>query len=170
MTQVMFGGSVLLVAGLLLGGGMGGAMAAGEIVDIRDPIGLLESLEKRRVELDRRTERVALREAELQRLEEKLAKRIEALQGLRSSMKSDLAKEQDVDDENIARLAKIYGDMKPQAAADGLKLLSPETAVRVLKGMREKVAAKILSRMAPDVAARMADSLGTPMAERRSQQ
>ncbi|MEO5341042.1 MAG: hypothetical protein H7837_11105 [Magnetococcus sp. MYC-9] len=137
-------------------------------VGIGDPAQLLNSLEQRRLELERRAKWLDLREADLKRLEEKLAKRIGALESLRGEIRASLEKEKVVDDANVARLAKILSGMKVKAAADGLKSMDRETAVLVLKVMKEKVAAKILSKMDNEQAAQLANELGIPMADKKT--
>ncbi|MEO5363873.1 MAG: hypothetical protein H7838_09660 [Magnetococcus sp. DMHC-8] len=134
---------------------------------IADPAGLLNNLEHRRLELEKRAKWLDLREADLKRLEEKLAKRIASLETLRNEIRTNLDKEKVVDDANIMRLAKILSGMKVKAAADGLKSMDRETAVLVLKVMKEKVAAKILSKMDNEQAAQLANELGIPMAEKK---
>ena len=136
-------------------------------VGIGDPAGLLNDLEKRRVELEKRAKWLDLREADLKRLEEKLAKRVASLEALRNEIRANLEKEKVVDDANITRLAKILSGMKAKAAADGLKAMDRETAVLVLKVMKEKVAAKILSKMDNEQAVQLANELGIPMAEKK---
>lgn len=133
---------------------------------VADPANLLNSLEQRRLEMEKRAKWLDLREADLKRLEEKLAKRIASLETLREEMRANLDKEKVVDDANVARLAKILSGMKVKAAADGLKSMDRETAVLVLKVMKEKVAAKILSKMDSEQAAQLANDLGIPMAEK----
>ena len=131
-----------------------------------DPVYVLESLQKKRLEMEKRTKALDLREAELRRLEEKLAKRIVALEKLRVDLREDLAKETAADSENIAHLAKIFSSMKTKAAASGLKDMDQEVAVQILKSMREKVAAKVLSKMASEDAVKLANGLGLPMSEK----
>ncbi|WP_130472081.1 MotE family protein [Candidatus Magnetaquicoccus inordinatus] len=143
--------------------------AAGEdkAVGIGDPASLLNDLEKRRVELEKRAKWLDLREADLKRLEEKLAKRVASLEALRNEIRANLEKEKVVDDANITRLAKILSGMKAKAAAEGLKSMDRDTAVLVLKVMKEKVAAKILNKMDNEQAVQLANELGIPMAEKK---
>lgn len=134
-----------------------------------DPVYLLESLENRRRDLDKRAKLLDLREADLKRLENKLAERIVALEKLRADLRSDLAQEAATDSANIAHLAKIFSGMKVKAAANGLRAMDRETAVLVLKVMREKIAAKILSKMTNEDAVQLANELGMPQSEKGSQ-
>ncbi|MBF0456242.1 MAG: hypothetical protein HQL72_15670 [Magnetococcales bacterium] len=135
---------------------------------IKDPLLLLKSLEERRDSLDKREEQLAIREGDLKRLEEKLAKRIESLEKLRGVIQRDLAKEKEIDTANIARLAKIYGNMKAKSAASGLQSIDQDTAVKVLKVMSEKVAGKILGKMKGGNAVALANELGLSIAEKRN--
>ncbi|MBF0186030.1 MAG: hypothetical protein HQM06_16795 [Magnetococcales bacterium] len=136
-------------------------------VSIGDPAALLNDLEKRRIELEKRAKWLDLREADLKRLEEKLSKRVASLEALRNEIRANLEKEKVMDDANITRLAKILSGMKAKAAADGLKAMDRDTAVLVLKVMKEKVAAKILSKMDNEQAVQLANELGIPMAEKK---
>ncbi|NGZ07360.1 MAG: hypothetical protein G8237_13505 [Magnetococcales bacterium] len=136
----------------------------------KDPIALLESLEKRRVALDDREKLLEIREADLKRLEEKMGKRISALEALRDTIRADLAREKETDDANIKRLAKIYAGMKPKAAASSLMAMDRETAVKALKAIPEKVAAKILSRMDIADAVQLSEAIGVPIAAKRGEE
>ncbi|MBF0191891.1 MAG: hypothetical protein HQL99_12245 [Magnetococcales bacterium] len=135
----------------------------------KDPIALLEGLEKRRMALDEREKLQELREVDLKRLEEKMNKRIAALEVLRQNIREDLAQEKVMDDANIKRLAKIYAGMKPKAAAASLMAMDRETAVKALKAVPEKVAAKILSRMDVADAVQLSEAIGVPIAAKRGE-
>jgi flagellar motility protein MotE (MotC chaperone) len=135
---------------------------------LKDPLQLLKSLEERRRDLDKREEIMAIREKDLKRLEEKLAKRIVNLEKLRTTIQKDLTREKEINTANIARLAKIYGNMKVKAAAAGLQSIDQDTAVKVLKVMSEKVAGKILGKMKGGNAVTLANELGMSISERRN--
>ncbi|MBF0124323.1 MAG: hypothetical protein HQL60_03170 [Magnetococcales bacterium] len=137
---------------------------------IKDPMQLLESLERRRVELDGRNKVLDRREQELKQLEERLNKRVEALQSLRELIQKDMSDEKNIDDSNIKRLAKIFSSMKPQEAAQRLMALDHKMAVRVLKTMREKSAAKVLGKMESQQATSLSEDVGLSLAERRRRQ
>lgn len=146
---------------------------AERVVDIglaKDPIGLLEILEKRRLALDEREKMLEIREADLKRLEEKMGKRVVALEHLRDAIRTDLAAEKEMDDANIKRLAKILAGMKPKSAATSLVSMDRNTAINALKAVPEKVAAKILSKMDVREAAQLSDALGLPIADKRGQE
>lgn len=134
---------------------------------VRDPIALLESLEKRRLAMDEREKMLELREADLKRLEEKMQKRITALEQLRDTIRADLDREKEADDANIKRLAKIYSGMKPKQAASSLMAMDRDTAVKALKAVPEKVAAKILNRMDIADAVQLSEAIGVPISARR---
>lgn len=134
---------------------------------LKDPIQLLGDLETRRKSLEERAKWLELREGELKRLEEKIDKRITALEELRQEIQRDLSREKEVNDTNIARLAKIYAGMKPKDAAEQLRNLERRTAIKVLKVMSEKVAAAILGKMGGQDAVELADELGIPTSDKR---
>ncbi|MBF0188490.1 MAG: hypothetical protein HQL50_11265 [Magnetococcales bacterium] len=134
---------------------------------IRDPLALLEELERRRKTLDTREKALNLRAEELGRLEKTLEKRIETLSRLRSEIDADLKREKDTDTANTSRLAKIYSSMKAKDAAEQIRNLDRPTAVRVMRVMREKTAAKVLGRMDLRDAVALGNALGMPVAQRR---
>ncbi|MBF0155455.1 MAG: hypothetical protein HQL64_17105 [Magnetococcales bacterium] len=135
---------------------------------LKDPIQLLDSLEKRRLELEERGRLLDAREVELKRMEERLGKRVAALETLRTSIESDLLEEKKLDDANIMRLAKIYSGMKTRAAAERMQKLDRKVALKVLKAMKEKVAAKVLGKMDAPAAVELADGLGITSTDRRN--
>ncbi|MBF0611244.1 MAG: hypothetical protein G8345_15605 [Magnetococcales bacterium] len=158
------------LAGLLVSGIWLAPMPllASDVTDpLKDPLQLLEILEKRRKECEERTKQLDFREEELKRLEEKIEKRVGVLESLRMQIQTDMSKEQKVDDENINRLAKIYSGMKPKVAADQLKSMEQKIVLRILRAMGEKQAAKILNRMEPEAATPLTEALGLPLADKR---
>lgn len=58
-------------------------------------------------------------------------------------------------DKNISRLARLYGNMKPEEAAPIMKELDDDLVVTLLRKMEDEQAAKILSAMEPQRAARL---------------
>ncbi|MBF0214073.1 MAG: hypothetical protein HQM00_11020 [Magnetococcales bacterium] len=136
----------------------------------KDPIALLEALEKRRLALEDREKLMEIREADLKRLEEKMGKRISALELLRENIRADLSREKELDDANIKRLAKIYSGMKPKAAAASLMAMDRDTAVKALRAIPEKVAAKILSRMDVPDAVQLSEAIGVPISAKRGEE
>ncbi|MBF0429204.1 MAG: hypothetical protein HQL94_09800 [Magnetococcales bacterium] len=141
-----------------------------KVMDIglaKDPIGLLDAMEKRRLAQDERDKLLEIREADLKRLEEKMNKRITALEQLRDAIREDLVQEKNLDDANIKRLAKIFVSMKPKAAAASLMAMDRETAVKALKVVPEKVAAKILGKMDVREAVQLSEAIGVPIAAKR---
>ncbi|MBF0177901.1 MAG: hypothetical protein HQL63_13795 [Magnetococcales bacterium] len=143
--------------------------AAGEQINpLKDPIQLLDSLEKRRQELEERGRQLDAREIELKQMEDRLGKRVTALEELRTSIEKDLLEEKKMDDANVERLAKIYAGMKTKAAAERLQKLDRKVALKVLKAMKERVASKILGKMDAPAATELADGLGITSADRRN--
>ena len=62
-------------------------------------------------------------------------------------------------EESIARLAKVYGAMKPAAAAPILETLHPDIVLEIISRMKDRQAAKVLSFMdralASEISSRM---------------
>nr|CRH07689.1 Conserved exported protein of unknown function [Candidatus Magnetococcus massalia] len=135
----------------------------------RDPVQLLDELEKRRNALDARAAELDLREKELNRLQEQVAKRTQALQMLRQEVRKDILEEKKINTDNIAKLARVYASMKPKVAAQQLKDLERNTAIKVLKVMKEKVAAKIFDKMNPEDGVPLADAIGMTLQQKRQQ-
>lgn len=146
------------------------SLRAGEVTaldPLKDPLQLLGDLESKRKSQEDRAKWLELRENELKRLEEKIDKRIAALEDLRQEIQKDLAREKELNDANITRLAKIYSGMKAKDAAEQLRNLERRTAVKVLKVMPEKVAAAILGKMGGQDAVDLADELGVRTSDKR---
>lgn len=55
----------------------------------------------------------------------------------------------------VARLARLYGEMKPKAAADIMEALNDDITIAILQKMDDAQAAKILSEFDPDKSARL---------------
>ena len=61
----------------------------------------------------------------------------------------------------VSKLAKLYNEMKPEAAADIMTDLDDEIAVAVLQKMDESQAAKVLAALDPGQSARLTRSIYT---------
>ena len=61
----------------------------------------------------------------------------------------------------VSKLAKLYNEMKPEAAADIMTDLDDEIAVAVLQKMDESQAAKVLASLDPSHSARLTRSIYT---------
>ena len=59
----------------------------------------------------------------------------------------------------VSKLARLYNEMKPEAAADIMVDLDDEIAIAVLQKMDEAQAAKILAALEPGQSARLTRSI-----------
>ena len=59
----------------------------------------------------------------------------------------------------ISKLARIYGNMKAEEAAEALGYVEADTAVLIMQKMDEDAAGKILAKMDPSLAAQITQML-----------
>lgn len=138
------------------GGTPSGADGAGKQPPQRDPtlyssqeIELLQSLAKRRSELDQRSGEIDQREALLQAAEQRINQKIAKLQEMQGSIDESFKKEDQQDDEKIKSLVKIYETMKPKEAARIFEQLDLPVLLDVVEKMKERNTAPILASMDP---------------------
>ncbi len=77
----------------------------------------------------------------------------------RRAIEEQRAQREAEEKKRVARLAKIYENMKPEAAADALINVDWDTTVLILQRMSEDSVAQILSKMEPEVAAQITEML-----------
>jgi len=105
---------------------------------------LLESLSRRQSELDEREKSLAAREDKLALYEKDVTEKIAHLEQVGKTLKDELERTSAASDEAADSLAKVYGAMKPAAAAPILDQLDEATALRILTRMKEKQVGEIL--------------------------
>ncbi len=108
---------------------------------------LLQELDQKRVELERRAQALALREQLLNLAEERLAARLQDMRDLKDELSTMLGDLSEMKKEELAQLAQIYGNMKPNEAAGILNRLDNSIVYDVLKRMQAKKSAKIMAAM-----------------------
>lgn len=118
-----------------------------ELLDLREK--MLES-----VRADLEKERY-----EIETLREELNKAFELITARMQELKKETIQFDDLESENIKKLAEIYGGMKPQKAAMILKEMDEETAVKLLTMMDKKTSAKILESVTPFLAVKLSEKL-----------
>lgn len=77
----------------------------------------------------------------------------------RKAIDEQRAKREAEEKKRLARLAKIYESMKPEAAANALINVDWDTTVLILQRMSEDSVAQILSKMEPEAAAQLTEML-----------
>lgn len=108
---------------------------------------LLQSLESKRIEIERKAQVLLVREKLIDLSEEKLQDKIEKLEHLESSIKDLLKEVSTKEEKRLQDLATVYSEMKPALAAERLNILDDITVYGVLKRMNFKKSAKVLEKM-----------------------
>jgi flagellar motility protein MotE (MotC chaperone) len=113
-------------------------------------IEVLQSLARRRGELDKREQALSAREALLTAAEQEVDRKITELNKLRSDLEALLGKQEKMEEERIASLVKIYENMKPKEAAEIFNTLDMDILLAVVSRMSERKTSPILASMNTD--------------------
>lgn len=128
-------------------------------------IEVLQQLAKRREALDARERTVSDREALIAAADAKLAARIGQLGDLKKQIEDLLLKADKTGDEDIARLTKVYENMKPKDAAPVMARLSDDVRLPIAAAMKDKSLAAILSAMPEEKAQEITEKLALRMSK-----
>lgn len=120
---------------------------------------LVELLEKRNKELDRRETELNEREARLNQVNQEIEAKIAKLSKLRQENEGYFKKMDASEAEKVANLVKIYEAMPPKDAAARIDELDEDTALLILSRMKQRAVAKILSIIEPTRAASISKGL-----------
>lgn len=113
---------------------------------------LLQSLAKRRDELDSRERSLGEREAMIAATEKRLDDKLAELKQVQFTIE-ELVKRHDADQKaKLESLVKIYENMKPKDAAQIFEELEMDVLLDVVEGMKERKVAPILAVMNPSKA------------------
>jgi flagellar motility protein MotE (MotC chaperone) len=112
-------------------------------------IDVLQTLAKRRTELDKRAGEFDQREALLQATEQRINEKIAKLQEMQHAIDTSFKKEDQVDDAKLKSLVKVYETMKPKDAARIFEQLDEPVVLDVMERMKERGTAAILAAMDP---------------------
>lgn len=110
---------------------------------------ILQSLSKRRDELDQWENDVRMKETLLGATEQKINDKIGEIKSLQNSVQKLLSKYNEHEDAKIRSLVKIYENMKPKAAAQIFDEMEMPILLEVIDKMSERKAAPILAQMKP---------------------
>lgn len=108
---------------------------------------LLQNLEAKRIEIERKAQVLMVREKLIDLSEIKLHEKIKKLEKLENSIKKLLENVSTDEEKRLQDLATVYAEMKPALAAERLNILDEITVYGVLKRMNFKKSAKILEKM-----------------------
>lgn len=113
---------------------------------------LANSLAQRRAALDERERELEQREAMLEVVEDRLTGRQRELESIRDEIARLIEQYDTAEDEESARLQRVYANMKPKRAAAIFNDMELETILSVIRGMSERKLAPILESMNPEKA------------------
>ena len=113
-------------------------------------IEVLQSLSKRRKDLENREQRLMQREALLSAAEQEVDRKIIEMSNLRVEIEELLGKQEKGQEERLRRMVKIYENMKPKDAAAIFNTLDMDVLLSVLGRMSERKSAPIFASMDPE--------------------
>lgn len=115
----------------------------------------ISAVEDIRIKLEAEREGIKQERNELEILQKRVQSEIDELEQLRTeilqvrdAINADYIEIEEVEQENIKQLAKVYTEMKPDAAVTILSALEIELVVKILSEMNEEPASRILAEMA----------------------
>lgn len=124
-------------------------------------IEVLQSLAKRRDELDARATDLELRENVLKATEKRIDGKIVELKALEAKIQEYLQQHDEQGEQQLKSLVKVYENMKPKDAARIFEQLDLAILLDVVERMREAKMAPILANMDPGKAKQITVELAT---------
>jgi len=138
-------------------------------------LALLESLRKRRAELEARASALEMRENLLKAAEQRIDEKLKSLKAFDSKIEARFKQREDEKNEQFANLVSMYENMKPKDAARIFNRLETGVLLNVASRMSPRKLAPVLSKMESASAerltmeiARAATSADTPAGELES--
>lgn len=113
---------------------------------------ILQSLSKRREELDQRERNLNESAAMLKAAEKEVDRKLAELNALKAEIEKLLGQQGDMEEARITSLVKIYEAMKPKEAATIFNTLDPDVLLAVVSRMNERRLSPILASMDPEKA------------------
>lgn len=120
---------------------------------------LLAAINARQRELDQKDEELRTREERLSVIKADIDARIAELNKVHGKIEAFVKKIDEINDERVKKLVKIYESMNPEEAASRIEKLDEDMAVMILASVAEKKAAKILGFVNVDKSVRLSQSL-----------
>lgn len=131
-----------------------------------EEVRILQSLSKRREQLEQRERDLEQREKLLQAAEKKVEEKVAELAELQKNIEGLLGKQQGIEKERLNQLVKIYENMKPKDAATIFNDMNFDVLLSIIDTMAERRVAPILAAMDPvrarEVSARLAQYRSLP--------
>ncbi len=153
-----------LSAGLRIGGGVQTAMASEDsdkmasesVVDknpeTADTTALLEAFAKRQARLDTQEEQIGDRMKALELADRQLAEKLASLVAAEKALSATIAQAESAAKTDVSKLAVVYQNMKPKAAAALFEQMSPSFAAGFFSIMEPASAANIMTALSPEKA------------------
>jgi flagellar motility protein MotE (MotC chaperone) len=130
---------------------------------------ILESLQKRRAELDARAHELDVREGLLGAAEKRVAGRIEELKDLEARVDAAMQKRDEGEVSRLKNVVAMYENMKAKDAAKIFDGLDIRVLLEVVKEINPRRMSDILAQMAPENAQRLTIELAARSAQNPSQ-
>lgn len=118
-------------------------------------LAVLQSLARRRKELEKRERELQLRENLLKAAEQRVQKRITQLKAIEARIEKTHKKQDKERDKQLAGLVKMYSGMKPKKAAKIFNRLDIEVQKGLAKRIKPRAMAEILAAMETKAAQRL---------------
>jgi len=120
---------------------------------------LLGALNRKEKELAAREEELVKKEERLNIVKADIEQRLSELKREHEQIAALVKKIDEINDQRIKRIVKIYESMNPEEAASRIEKLEEDMAVMILASMSERKAAKVLSFVNISKSARLSQSL-----------
>jgi flagellar motility protein MotE (MotC chaperone) len=138
---------------------LAGSAFAESLTDLQ---AIAQELDRRKLELDDREKRLVLKEERMKALEDELVQKESELRKLKDTITTRLNEIKTIEDENLDKLARIYGSSKARSTAEIISQMDLDKAVQLVKRMSALPAGKLLSALGksdPAYAARLSEKL-----------
>ena len=133
---------------------------------------VLQSLEAKRLEIQRQEEALNAKQQQLENLKHEIETRVEELSLLQKKIEDALVKKEaqdaaekqkkmDAEKAKINQLVKVYASMKPKSAGPIIDKLDLDVAYKIFMYMKGEQAGKILSYVNRDRAAKISERLAS---------
>jgi flagellar motility protein MotE (MotC chaperone) len=127
---------------------------AGHIVSAGERA-VLQRLQQRRKELDKRSRDLDMRESLLKAAEKRVEQRVEELKELEKKVKAVAGSRDKKQEEHYKSLIAMYEEMRPKDAARIFDRLDINILVEVATGMKPRNMSAIMAQMSPEAAERL---------------
>jgi len=123
---------------------------------------LIERIETKTKELKKREEAIALKEQQLKDLEKKIKTDLKKIEESIRKGQNLIGLSEQLNQENLVNLVKIYSSMPPANAALLIGALDSRIVIPLISRMKSKIAAQILSQMDPKAVKVISEKLVNP--------